>query len=333
MIDTISNWFSKKQDSKEIDTGSSKFLSIIKESGGSNELINFLSENGIESKNILKQLKKILYFRAKPEGEFFFNGELAIGYQIAKILGLKKIISDKNTGKEGQKYHHKTGITVVIDKQDKGLFLGQGQGKEIGINSINKDYIFLNFNEKNIGEILNQIMDKSLDTNKVIGFSSSLSILDANRFAKYNLIQNICKFYKRKTYKSYSDDELMKILMTDSKSMDFNKAYFMLKKSQDMLNPMLLKQLNVPINIDQIKKALGKFLGIINAMTEKEKQHVEILNHTRMQRIADGSRSTLDQVMLMVNLMNKFKTGNLNLDMSQMNNPDFLQNMLAGMKK
>ena len=329
MLSKMKNLFSAGKKHNELIDQSNEFIEIIKKSGANEQTINFILENGNTEEKILISLKKLLFFKEKnlDSAVTYLNNlahvNVAQVFQIAKCLNFKKIVFDNRVdnkiGNKVQKYSFKSGIKCSIvnieDIQDQELktptlYVLDKEKLNYPVITVNNfdNHCLLYLNKNNIGDILNKLYNKEINTDNIIGVCSSFSILDCKNYITKQLIYNICNKQAYKKRSDISEMELMKMFQgNNTKNINFNIMLFALEKSKELAGSGMLSQFNINMSKDQINKGISLQIAIIESMTEKERENPSMLNSSRMQRIAKGSGTTLEQVLNLMKIIQTIK--------------------------
>lgn len=180
-------------DIKIIKNNQQELKEMMIKTGIEDNLLKKLTENGDSNENILKSLKKTLFCK-----EFHIKNaniqtqDITIALQVGALMGKKVVYEGANIShllfkSQIKVYHSK-------DKEFEGLFINDQISKNnISINE-KGNFIFINFTNKNLGKMLNLFFENQ---ERVIGFSSSTSVMDYNRYFKKNFLFNLLKNHKK----------------------------------------------------------------------------------------------------------------------------------------
>ena len=348
ILEKMKNLFgSKKEEIKISLTGN--LFNIIKNSGITQKNLEKLTKNGNSDENIKKELKNILFFKKDKEEIpqkvsekvlYLNTTDIITAFQVAKACQFKKIIVPNNLEIDRKKinqYIYETKISLEFQDDNsqvqnfqvqEGLVLTNSpqnnSNTQVLVNNVlnnvlndNKVLCFLKIKEDNFGALLNIAMENK---DKILGFSSSDSVLDSRLFGINSLVHNILKIQKSKKKASISEMSLMAKFQSSNPDVNFNEINFSLEKVEELSKTNALASFGVKITPDMIKM-LKKQKGIINSMTEKEKLNPSLFsNQERIKRIAIGSKSTIEEVQKLISLIDMIKKGG----MANMMNPSAL---------
>ena len=327
ILGKMKNLFGSKKEEIQI-SSTGNLLNIIKNSGITQENLEKLTKNGNSDENIKKELKNILFFQKNKEKVLYLNTtDIITAFQIAKVCQFQKIIVSNNLEINREKinqYSYETKISLEYNNDNsqvkEGLILTNSPQSNDNLQVLvndNNGLCFLRIEENNFGVLLNIAM-KNKD--KIIGFSSSDSVLDSRLFGINSLVHNILKIQKSKKKTSISEMSLMAKFQSPNPDVNFNEINFSLEKVEELSKTNALASFGVKITPEMIKM-LKKQKGIINSMTEKEKLNPSLFsNHERIRRIAVGSKSTIEEVQKLISLIDMIKKGG----MANMMNPSTL---------
>jgi hypothetical protein len=336
ILQKMKNIFTGKKNDNQVIDFSNKLLEIIKNSGISNENLSLITKNGTRSNELKQSLKKIFFFKDHQINKAVIElSDISSIFQVAKVLNLKNILFLTNPSFNLEKYTFKTKIKATIGNLSddfKGLVVCE-KGKinefnftKIGLtkNFEKYDYCFLQINDQNFGSTIND----SIEINeKIIGFASSKSVLDAHRFGLNQLINNLCKISKPKLKVQINEMELMqKFQGGQNISVNFNEILFTLEKMEELSKTNVLASFGMKITPEMIK-GLKKQESIINSMTIKERSNPSIIEQQRIYRIAKGSGATTQEVEKLISMINMIKQQGGKFAANMMN-PAAMSNML-----
>jgi hypothetical protein len=313
ILQKMKDLFGKKP-TQSVITSSNSLLDIIKNSGISSHNLEILTKNGTDDKNIKNKLKSILCFNPKHTSSILVveNIKAYTAFQIAKVANLKDIVFTYSPGVNLDSLSFKSGIKYKINKDVSenchGLIVcesGQANHYEHNVVSINTQgkFTFLSIDKHNFGKILNEVFNNSQN---ILGFSSSTSVLDARYKGINQLIHNICEIKVSKREPQINEMDLMKKFQS-GQNIDINFDEILFSLSQvDMVDPNMLAAFGVKIT-PEMKKALAKQKAIIQSMTFKERKHPNLINTHSVHRIAKGSGSSIEEVNKMISMIDMIK--------------------------
>jgi signal recognition particle subunit SRP54 len=174
---------------------------------------------------------------------------------------------------------------------------------------------------------------------KFLGMGESLDRLEefrpeglASRILGFGDVVGLVKDFEQVVDEKKAEEDAMKMLKGDFTFEDFVKQLKMIKKMgslTDILDKLPLGQLGVPQGLKVDDRELVRVEAMINSMTKQERQFPDILDESRLMRIAKGSGQPSEQV---TGLVGRFKMmRNMMRNLGQGNKKGLAKMGLGGM--
>lgn len=321
----MKNLFSgNKGEEPKIDHGN-KLLSIIQTTGINQKNLEILTKNGHDEKSLIKSLKEIFFFKKtdlmKAQIEV---SSVHVAFQVAKVLKFSHITFTYNPSFNLEKFSYKTGIKYRISDNIPDDFNGlvvckHGENCENQKISLDrgKDLQFLSISNQNLGQKINEAIE---NREKIIGFSSSTSVLDAHLFGINQLVHNVCEISSKKTGPKISEMDLIQKFQNQNSGgvINFDEILFSLDKVEELAKTNMLASFGVKVT-PEMKSSLSKQRAIIHSMTTQERKNPKIIDHMRIQRLSKGSGCSVDEVSKLVSMIEMIKQNGGKMASSMMN--------------
>jgi signal recognition particle subunit SRP54 len=174
---------------------------------------------------------------------------------------------------------------------------------------------------------------------KFLGMGEALDRLEefrpeglASRILGFGDVVGLVKDFEQVIDEKKAEEEAMKMLKGDFTFDDFLQQLKMIKKMgslTDILDKLPLGQLGVPQGLKVDDRELVRVEAMISSMTKQERQFPDILNESRVSRIARGSGQAVEQI---TGLIGRFKMmRNMMKSLGQGNKKSLARMGLGGM--
>ncbi len=317
-----------------------------------NKVKLFFSESDTEKKKELKkninqkysdqELKDIFKPNTKLSNKVVLYFDSLFPYQafqVAKSCKLKKIIFYKFIEKNENIQQYSDASNIDIDFSDQiedDALIAIDHLNHVQLEGFDTVYYVLSteqlkqFNDKNIFiqpniENINDIaMQLSEQQYNIIGISTSCSIFE------YKNINSLLKIFHTVHTDKYKINEMDLLAKMKSGLMNFYDIRYMLEKTKEIAKSSLSSIMGIKWT-PELDLSIKRNITIVNAMTHKERLEQIKLDSSRIDRIAKGSASTIQQVEMLVKMLEMFRQNSGQLSQNA-GNPTELMKILGGMK-
>lgn len=162
----------------------------------------------------------------------------------------------------------------------------------------NVDYYFFG----NVSEKLDYMLNLYIQNEqKVIGWSANKSHYERGKTILHNL-----KSIPLNASHNTTMSEQIFLMKLQNGSINFNDLLFILNQTKEIMNHPLASKMGMSLTPDKLK-IINQKKSIICAMTTKERENMNIIDYSRMSRIAKGSGVDISQVEGLITMLKNLK--------------------------